>query len=189
MTPWRLLAVWANFFALLLFTALPVPAAQSAQGTLEVRLKDHRNAIGDFAKLDIMIDSIAISPKAGLRVWQTGWKDLKPSPETVDLTRYVGKKTITVFRGPIDAGAFNGFHLKLKRIDGVLKKTKKTAPVKNAVGPVQLAFDVRAKGETILVIDLTVMDLSDHPPRGYELEIKGYELITDGRLIRKVPPA
>lgn len=185
----RLVAACCNLIVALCLFALPALAAQSDQGILEVRIKDHRDAIGDFARLDINIESISISPKTGLRVWLRGWKDLKASPDTVDLTQYVGKKTITVFRGAVDAGTFNGFHLKLKSIDGVLKKTKKTTPVKNAVGPVQLVFDVRAKGETILVIDLTVMDLSDHPPRGYELEVKGYELFTDGKLIRKVPPA
>jgi hypothetical protein len=30
--------------------------------------------------------------------------------------------------------------------------------------------------------------MSDHPPRGYELEIQGYELFTNGKLIQKVPP-
>jgi hypothetical protein len=185
----RLVAACCKFIVALCLFALPALAAQSDQGILEVRIKDHRDAIGDFARLDITIESVAVSPKTGLRVWQTGWRDLKVSPDTLDLTRYVDNKSITIFRGRVDAGAFNGFHLKLKSIDGALKKTRKTTPVKNAVGPVQLAFDVRAKGETILVIDLTVMDLSDHPPRGYELEVKGYELFTDGKLIRKVPPA
>jgi hypothetical protein len=32
------------------------------------------------------------------------------------------------------------------------------------------------------------MDMSDHPPRGYELGLKGYELITNGKRIEKVPP-
>jgi hypothetical protein len=35
---------------------------------------------------------------------------------------------------------------------------------------------------------LTVMDMSDHPPRGYELQIKGYELYNNGKLLGKVPP-
>jgi hypothetical protein len=184
----KLVAVCCNLILVLCLSALPAFAAQGDQGILEIRIKDHRDAIGDFARLNITIESVGISPKTGLRVWQTGWRELKVSPDTVDLTQYVGKKTMTVFRSTIDAGAFNAFHLKLKSIDGVLKKTKKSAPVKNAVGPVQLSFNVPAKGETILVIDLTVMDMSDHPPRGYELETRGYELFTNGKLIRRVPP-
>ena len=39
-----------------------------------------------------------------------------------------------------------------------------------------------------MIIDLTVLDMSDHPPRGYELAIQGYELFTNGKLIQKIPP-
>ena len=181
----------------LLLTALVLSAccwfassarAAEPQGILEIQIKDHRDAIGDFSKLDVVIDKILVSPKPGMRIWRTGWKELNASPNIVDLTKYVGKPTARVFRGAVDAGPFDAFHLKLKTIDGVLKKTRKGAPVKNTLGPVKLLFEVPAKGETILVIDLTVLDLSDHPPRGYELGIKGYELYTNGKLIGKVPP-
>jgi hypothetical protein len=33
-----------------------------------------------------------------------------------------------------------------------------------------------------------VLDMSDHPPRSYELAINGYELYTNGKLIDKIPP-
>jgi hypothetical protein len=165
-----------------------IARAAGPQGVLEIQIKDHRDAIGDFAKLNIIIDKILISPKPGLRFWQSGWKELNASPETIDLTKYVGKPTARVFRADLDAGSFDAFHLKLKNIDGVLKKNQKPTPVKNTTGPVKLSFDVLAKGETILIIDLTVVDLSDHPPRGYELGIKGYELYTNGKLVGKVPP-
>jgi hypothetical protein len=163
-------------------------SAQSDQGMLEIKIKDHRDAIGDFAKLNIVIDKLLVSPKTGLKVWRTGWNELIPTNTTVDLTQYVGKKTATVFRGAIDAGSFDAFHLKLKGIEGSIKKNNKTAPVKNTVGPVKLSFAVPAKGETVLIVDLTVMDMSDHPPRGYELSLKGYELIINGKRIEKVPP-
>jgi len=181
------LRFFSTLLAICVFAA-PAFAAQSDQGLLEIQIKDHRDAIGDFAKLNIMIDKLLISPKAGLKVWQTRWKELNASADTVDLARYTGKKTFKVFRGSVDAGAFDAFHIKLKSIDGVLKKNQKTAPVKNTIRPVKLPFHVPVKGETILIIDLTVTDMSDHPPRGYELEIQGYELFTNGKLIQKVPP-
>jgi hypothetical protein len=184
----RLRFIGALVLAAVCVCAAAAFAAQSNHGILEIRIKDHRDAIDDFAKVAITIESVAISPKTGLRVWQRGWRELKVDPATLDLTRYVDGKTIIVFRGAVDAGRFNAFHLKIKSIDGMLKKIKKSAPIKNSVAPVKLEFNVPAKGETILIIDLTVMDLSDHPPRGYELEIKGYELFTNGKLIRKVPP-
>ena len=182
----------ALFGALLFFASYLVAdvanTAEHAQGVLEIRIKDHRDAIGDFAKLNINIDKILISPKVGLKIWQTGWKEFTASPDTIDLTKYVGTPTAQIFRSSIDASSFDAFHLKLKSIDGVLKKNQKAAPVKNTIGPVTLSFDVPPKGETILVIDLTVVDLSDHPPRGYELGIRGYELYTNGKLIARIPP-
>ncbi|MEX0805844.1 MAG: hypothetical protein WD688_21380, partial [Candidatus Binatia bacterium] len=77
---------------------------------------------------------------------------------------------------------------KIKAIEGRLKKNQRAAQVKNNLGPVKLSFQVPVQGETLLVLDLTVLDLSDHPPHGYELGIKGYELYTNGKLVDKIPP-
>lgn len=164
------------------------PAAQRERGLIDVQIKDHRDAIDHFAKLTIVIDKILISPKPGLKFWAAGWKDLGAAAEAVDLTKYVGNKTARVFRGFFDAGAFDAFHLKLKSIDAVLKKDQRSGPVKNTIHPVKVSFDLPAKGEIILIVDLVVTDLSDHPPRGYELGIKGYEIYTNGKLTNKIPP-
>ena len=158
------------------------------QGVLEIQIKDHRAAIGDFAKLEITIDKIAISPRPGLMFWRGDWKDLVPTNATIDLTHYIGKKTARVLRASMDAGAFEAFDLKLKRIKAVLKQKARTAAVKNALGPVKLPFEVPPGGETVLILDLVVTDFSDHPPRGYELGIGGYELLTNGKLVAKIPP-
>jgi hypothetical protein len=178
----------ALFAVALCLSVTPAFAVQTDQGLLEIQIKDHRDAIDDFAQLNITIDKILISPKPGLKFWQTGWKDLNAPSEIIDLTKYVGKKTARIFRRAIDAGSFDAFHLKLKSIDAVLRKKQRAAPVKNTVGPVQLSFEVPTKGETILIIDLVVTDFSDHAPRGYELAIKGYELYTNGKVIQKIPP-
>jgi hypothetical protein len=163
-------------------------AAQPARGTFEVRIKDHREAIDDFSRLLITIDKIAISPRAGWKFWQTTWQELNPSPTSIDLTKYVGSDSAVLLRTTIDAGAFDALHLKIKSVDGLLKKTGRSAAVKNSMEPIKLSFDVEPRGETVLVLDLTVIDLSDHPPRGYELSLKGYELYTNGKLVDKVPP-
>jgi Domain of unknown function (DUF4382) len=180
--------VCRNLLTAFCLFALPALAAERNQGILEIQIKDHREAIDDFAKFNITIDSILISPKTGLKFWQTGWKDLQASAETIDLTKFVGKKTARIFRGAIDAGSFDGLHIKIKNIDTVLKKKHRSTGVKNTVGPLKISFQVPAQGETLLVLDLVVTDFSDHPPRGYELGIKGYELFTNGKSIQKVPP-
>ncbi|HUD00121.1 MAG TPA: DUF4382 domain-containing protein [Candidatus Polarisedimenticolaceae bacterium] len=177
-----------NILLLLVLWVAPVVAGQSEQGTFEVRIKDHREAIDDFSRLLLSIDSVAISPKPGLRFWQTSWKEFSPSQASLDLTKYADKNSARIFRTDIDAGAFDAFHLKLKSIDGLLKINQRSAPVKNTLGPVKLSFDIAARGETVLVLDLTVVDFSDHPPRGYELSLKGYELYRNGKLVDKIPP-
>lgn len=163
-------------------------AAQRDSGVLEIQIKDHRDAIGDFAKLNVVIDKISLSPKAGLKFWRTGWYELKAVSDTIDLTQFVGRKTVRIYRGPIDVGSFDAFHLKIKTIEGLLKRNMRPAAVKNTVGPVKLSFNVIPQRETLLIIDLVVTDFSDHPPRSYELGLRGYEIYTNGKLVEKVPP-
>jgi Domain of unknown function (DUF4382) len=177
-----------NLFTAFCFFALPALAAERDQGILEIQIKDHREAIDDFAKLNITVDKILISPKPGFKFWQSGWKDLGAPTETIDLTKFVGKKSARVFREAIDAGSFDAIHPRIKNLDGLLKKTQRGAIVKNTIGPLKLSFQVPAQGETLLVLDFVVTDFSDHPPRGYELGIKGYEVFTNGKSIQKVPP-
>jgi len=173
---------------LLVGASVDARAAEGRQGILEVQIKDHRDAIGDFDKLIVTIDKIAVSPKPGLKIWQTGWKDLAVTSQPIDLTQYVGKKTAQVFRAPMDAGAFDAFNLKIKSTVGILKKAPRKAPVKNTIGPFKLAYEVRPNTETLLILDLVVSDMSDHPPRGYELSLRGYELFMNGKLVEKIPP-
>ena len=168
--------------------AARVAGAAEIQGTLEVRIKDHREAIGDFSQLLVTVDQLLISPKPGLKFWQTGWKGLAATPESIDLTKYAGKNSALIFRGSLSTGAFDAIHLKLKEIIGLLKKSQRSAKIKNTVGPIKLPFEIRGQSETTIVLDLVVTDMSDHPPRGYELEVRGYELYTNGKLVDKVPP-
>jgi Domain of unknown function (DUF4382) len=172
---------------LALCLAALVEAAES-QGTFEVRIKDHREAIGDFSQLTLTVGELLISPKPGLKFWQSGWKGLAPARESIDLTKYVGKNSVQIFRGSLNTGTFDAIHLKLTEVSGLLKKGQRSIKIKNTVGPIKLPFEIRHQGETAIVLDLVVLDMSDHPPAGYELGIKGYEVYTNGKLVDKVPP-
>ena len=156
-------------------------SAAPGKGTLEVRVKDHRAAIDDFAKLEASVESIRLKP------WGN-WIDLKPDLASFDLTAYRNGNSVNVFKGEIESGSFEGFHLKLGKIGGILKKRNAPAEVKNGVGPIQLSFTVEPHQPTLLIVDLEVLDLSDHSGRGYELHINGYEHFRDGKLIDRVPP-
>jgi hypothetical protein len=174
---------------LLTFLICTAPAAgDKRQGTLEIRIKDHREAIGDFSNLRLSIEQILVSPKPGIKFWQTGWKSLATDRQSIDLTKYIGKNSARVFRSMIDPGSFDAIHVKVGDVDGTLKKNHTNVKVKNLVGAVKLSFQVQPEGETLFVLDLVVLDMSDHPPRAYELAIRGYELYTNGKLVDKIPP-
>ena len=160
-----------------------------AQGTLEVRVKDHRNAIDDFRSVDLSLGKLRLAPSARLRSSDPGWLELTPQLARMDLTRYKdGKSAATVYRGRLGPQRFAAIDLQVTGINGVLRKSGAPDAIKNAVGPIRLDFEIRPAAVTVVVLDLELLDLSDHPGRGYELLIKGYELYENDRLLRKIPP-
>ncbi len=169
------------FLGLGIFVLFASCSPAPGKGILEIRIKDHRAAIDDFAQLEVPVESIRLKPRGS-------WIDLKPELASVDLTAYKDGKAATVFKSAIESGSFEGFHLKFGKIGGALKKDKSPVEVKNGVGPIQLSFSVEPNKLTLLIIDLEVLDLTDHSGRGYELHINGYEYNKDGKLIDRVPP-
>ncbi|MDP6558655.1 MAG: DUF4382 domain-containing protein [Candidatus Binatia bacterium] len=153
------------------------------KGTLEVRVKDHRQAIDDFTNVGLTLDALRIKPK-GLN----SWRDLTLATTQVDLTELVGGGSAVIHRSEMEARSFEALDLDIKKINETLKDTKKKAKVQNSLGPIWLPFSISENKMTRIVLDLTIIDISDHPPRGYELHIKGYELYTDGQLTDKIPP-
>ena len=186
----RSLILLASFFLALggiPRTASPAPAVE-ATGQLVVRAKDHREAIGDFKRLTIGIASIRIKQNSGLKFFRSGWIELTPQLNQVDLTQYTGSRSALILSSKVPAGGFEGFELKLSGVEGVLKGGKPAVGVKNTLGPLALGFTVSPGATTLIVLDLVILDLRDHPPRGYELQLKGYEVQQNGKLVEKVPP-
>ena len=177
----RVRPITGTFLAFIGLFVLFASCSAPGKGTLEIRVKDHRAAIDDFAQLEVPVESIRLKPRGG-------WIDLTPNLASFDLTAYKDGKAGTVFKGAIESGSFEGFHLKLGKIGGALKKKNSPVEVKNGVGPIQLSFSVEPNKPTLLIIDLEVLDLTDHSGRGYELHINGYEYNKDGKLIDRVPP-
>ena len=159
-----------------------------ATGTLEIHVTDHREAIGDFARLDVEIDTVRLHPKRLLSLRKSDWLDLQPSVASVDLTQVTEKRTIAVWRGELPTGRFEAVHLKLQGAGGELKAPAETVPVADEAGPIRLPFDIRENALTRIVVDLVVLDMSDHPNRGYEVHVRGYELYYNDALADKVPP-
>ncbi len=178
---------WTLFIAL--FCIEPLGCSQPrGRGTLEVQIKDHREAIADFSSATITVESIRLSPKVGFRFWQIGWIDLNPAVDHLDLTKFVGRAAATIFKAEIDSGFFEALDLKLTGVDGVLKKNSAPVSITNKLIPVALSFPVNPREVTRIIVDLSVMDMSDHPPEAYELQLVGYEVYSNGKLINKIPP-
>ena len=113
---------------------------------MEIRAKDHRAAIDDFAQLEVTVESIRLKPRGS-------WIDLKPAQASFDLTAYKKGNSVALFKGEIAAGTFEGIHLKLGKIGGMLKKGNGRVEVKNGVGPIQLLFALEPNQPTLLIID------------------------------------
>ena len=157
-------------------------------GTLEIHLTDHREAIGDFARLDVEIDTVRLHPKRLLSLRKSDWLDLQPIVASVDLTQVTEKRTIAIWRGELPTARFEAVHLKLKGAGGELQESAETVPVADEARPIRLPFDIRPNDATRIVVDLVVLDMSDHPNRGYEVHVRGYELYYNDVLADKVPP-
>ena len=157
-------------------------------GTLEVRLRDHREAIGDFARLEVSVETLRLNPRAKLKSSQPGWKELRHSGQKIDLTKLTGGLSTVIFKGELQPRRFEAIDLKLGKVEGTLKNGQGQVVITNRIGPIRLEFSVQQNESTKIVLDLVVLDVRDHPPGGYELHIKGYELYSDGRLIEKIPP-
>lgn len=159
-----------------------------AAGTLEVRVKDHRDAIDDFRSVDLRFGKLRLAPNARMRSTDPGWLELAPQLDRMDLTRYKdGASAATVYKGTLPPGRFAAVDLQVTDIRGI-RKAGVPDEVKNAVGPIRLGFEIKPAATTVVILDLELLDLSDHPGRGYELLIKGYELYENDRLLQKIPP-
>jgi hypothetical protein len=175
-------------YPVLFFLAVAGCSQESGKGIFEVRIKDHEEAIGYFSKVNIVVETIRLSPKVGFRFWRLGWLTLNPSLDQLDLTQFVNNSGVAVFRGEVDSGSFEAFDLKIRSVRGILREGSREVPISNKVIPVALSFPINPGELTLVIIDLSVMDMSDHPPATYELQLAGYEVYRNGKLVDKIPP-
>ena len=157
-------------------------------GTLEIRVKDHRNAIDDFKELVLTIGALRLSPCARLKSTDPGWFELVPKVDHFDLTQYKGGNSLLIYEAEPSSQQFEAIDLKITKTKGVLAQTGAPAKVDNNVRPIRLQFATEPGRTVKVVLDLEVLDLSDHPGRGYDLRVRGFELFANGELLEKVPP-
>ena len=144
----------------------PVPASH---GTLEVRVTDHREAIEDFARLDLLVEAIEIHPVGEPR--QRGWIELAPTAPGVDLTQVTRGRHAVIFAGSVPARSYDAIRLQA-RLGEFVHREGRAVSIKADLSPILLRFPVQTGLRTVATLDLVLQDLSDHPGKGYELHIK-----------------
>jgi hypothetical protein len=130
---------------------------------------DHREAIEDFSELRLSFSTIALHPEGEPRT--DGWIQLETSVKGLDLTRYVDGKKAIILHTNVEPGNYDGIWFTIERVAGTLKNGEQV-DVAVVMEPVALNFLVTDGRATRLGLDLVVMDLSDHPGSGYELQIR-----------------
>lgn len=160
--------IWT--FLLLVLSPLLVSCASGADspGRIEVRITDHREAIGDFDRLDIIIEGIGVHPASAART--EGWMDFEPDTAVVDLTQVLDGRTAAVLEAELPAGEYDAVRLHVARGAGDLQ-TGEAVTVPGFEQVVRVPFAVRADAAVGIVIDLVVESEDDHPGGGYEINI------------------
>jgi hypothetical protein len=139
------------------------------RGQLEVRVKDHREAIADFRRLEFDISQIGI--QGALRPQASAWLLFSPSRRNVDLTQLVGGKYAVLLTEDAPAARYRWIRFDLEGVQGVLKNGRRPH-MKVFDDPVAYPFRIVSGKRTILTIDLIVVDVSEHPGKDYELHIR-----------------
>jgi hypothetical protein len=160
------------WFGLMLATALlgaGCTLPNTAPGTLEVRVRDHREAIRDFRELRLSLAAVAIHPAGRPRT--EGWIEWPPAVRELDLTQYTTGAEAVIIQTPAEAGPYNAVRLTVTQASGTLADGQ-PAEVKISFETAALNFQIRPSQTTVLGLDLVVFDLSDHPSQGYELHLR-----------------
>ena len=139
------------------------------RGQLEVRVKDHREAIADFRRLEFDISQIGI--QGALRPQASAWLLFSPSRRNVDLTQLVGGKYAVLLTEDAPAARYRWIRFDLEGVQGVLKNGRRPH-MKVFDDPVAYPFRIVSGKRTVLTIDLIVVDVSEHPGKDYELHIR-----------------
>lgn len=143
-------------------------SSSSHQGTIEVLVSDHPDAVGDFSPFEVELASVDLHP-AG-EPFKTGWLQLQPLHEVVDLTEVVGADSVLVIRQSIPAGKYDAIRINAGEARGTLLDGGEIDLGNfSQVGRIKLSL---ANGQTVtLLVDLKLQTRLDHSGQGYGLPL------------------
>lgn len=170
-----------RFVLAMLVTASAASAGSPSPGRLEVRITDHREAIGEFASLRVIISTVALHRRGTPRT--QGWLEIPATTPEVDLTRHVGGPGALLLARDLEPGEFDAIRLTIRSVAGSLKRGK-SAPVAAHLPAAGVSITVRTGRLTVCTVDLAVLDIGDHPGGGYDLVIKRVHAATRGGITR-----
>ncbi len=150
-------------------------------GTVEVRLTDHREAIEDFSVLKVRALRVRLH-----REWVSkdqAWITLPGQSRTVDLRRVTGGRSMTLLQGQALTGDYDGVDLKVEVLNARLHRGGQPK-VALEMTPVAVQFQVQEGKKAVLTLDLIVLDLSDHPSKGYVIRVRRARADGAGRRFR-----
>ncbi len=159
----RRIAVAAGL-AWLLAVLAAACSTRSGVGTVEILLSDHREAIGDFARLTVEIDRLELHP--AISPPESGWIVLNPAITEADLTQLIGEASLPVVSQAVAAQNYDAVRLVLSGAIGILNDGAEIEFGEfSEAGRVE--FELADAGRATILIDLVVQSRVDHPGEAY----------------------
>jgi hypothetical protein len=159
----RRIAVAAGLACLIAVLAAAC-STRSGVGIVEIRLSDHREAIGDFARLTVEIDRLELHPATAPP--ESGWIVMSPAITEADLTQLIGEASLPIVSLSVAAQRYNAVRLVLSGAIGILNDGAEIEFGEfSEAGRVEFEL---ADGERVtIMIDLVVQSRLDHSGEGY----------------------
>lgn len=138
-------------------------------GGVAILVTDHREAIGDFQSLRVTLSRIELHRQGAPPLLD--WLALRPSIPSFELTELKDGSVVAVAQPQLPAGTYDGIRLGVARLEAV---TGEGSPTKVGIRlrPMGFETEVVPGDVTPILVDLTVIDLTDHG--------SGYQLVTAG---------
>lgn len=131
---------------------------------MEIRLSDHREAIGDFVRLTVVIDRLELHPASSSP--ESGWIVINPAITEADLTQLIGEVSLPVASQAVAAQRYDAVRLVLSGAIGMLNDGAEIEFGEfSEAGRVE--FELADAGRVTILIDLVVQSRLDHPSEAY----------------------
>ena len=155
-----------------LLTILPM-RTWGETGRVEVRVTDHRAAIGDFRALQVELASLSLHPRGMPR--RQGWISLLQHTSPVDLVPLKDGRWKTLGESSVEARRYDAVRVQFGSIEGILRSATRVEVVPVA-STVVVDLVVESDRPRVILLDLYVEDQSDHKPGLYAVKIRNIQV-------------